>query len=613
MRTKYSYCQRILTSPVVAVLFASSLLTLCTQWTPAVAQGTKVPLKTGRSQFAMREFNDFISNELSRPKSAGSLKSFGFETDVVRGRVIDHEGMPIVGALMAAVEDIGYSGKCYDENFDITDAEGRFFLVADAERTRVVVKRGETALWSVQRGGRNEILIQWPAPASLKLTVAPALVQRQRQLVLSSTHYWAGMSVLRRVVDLDVNFQAEVKDLLPGNYYVTYRAIQPDANLVTLGTLSLEPEKETKWTRGGPEDGGRKIRGQLPRGTEWVKVSQLKMTYKHMPQGTELVSCRADGRFETRHLDAGVYRLESPTGVTTSVELTEENKPTVVDMSPPTGTELFVKQALAMQRTGRWSIDAARTKQLLGHQDRDGVVEELLRIVRSRTSSYKDRNIAQDALGQLTDREDVLQTLLAMLASETSPRRQAKLIRAFEKSKSNTATIIKALAKHRHSDSFRVRWGCYSVLNQLADAEPGNRDLVIPLLVDMLGDSWPRTRGDVAAALGRMGAKDALPALMKAKKDPVGVVRVWAAWAIWKVNGDDKQAIALMTAQLYGDSLAGKWESAYLLAQFKDLPPLTVSALVEAAKYESKPPYVGVKYELNRIKRSAQATLKAQE
>ena len=66
-----------------------------------------------------------------------------------------------------------------------------------------------------------------------------------------------------------------------------------------------------------------------------------------------------------------------------------------------------------------------------------------------------------------------------------------------------------------------------------------------------------------------------------------------------------------MTSRLYNESLSGKWESAYLLAEFKELPPLTIKGLVAAAQFTGRPKYnQAAEFELQRIKNSAIATLK---
>jgi HEAT repeat protein len=60
-----------------------------------------------------------------------------------------------------------------------------------------------------------------------------------------------------------------------------------------------------------------------------------------------------------------------------------------------------------------------------------------------------------------------------------------------------------------------------------------------PLLVQALADSSPRIREGVALALGKMGpsAKPAVPALTRALEDPSRLVRVRAAKALWKIDG----------------------------------------------------------------------------
>ncbi len=116
-----------------------SIVTLLCLAMVAPAFAAEPDPKPSLSRFEMRVFNNFISYDLSRPKLHGLMENMGLETRTVRGRALAHTGRPIVGALVALCEDIGYSGNCCDENFDITDQLGRFFLVGGLDRTRVVV------------------------------------------------------------------------------------------------------------------------------------------------------------------------------------------------------------------------------------------------------------------------------------------------------------------------------------------------------------------------------------------------------------------------------------------------------------------------------------------
>ncbi len=184
------------------------------------------------------------------------------------------------------------------------------------------------------------------------------------------------------------------------------------------------------------------------------------------------------------------------------------------------------------------------------------------------------------------------------------------MIRAFDDAKHDIPQIINAISPFLRDPDFRIRWGTCFTLARLGQSHAESRRRVIRLLIPLLSDPWDRTRADVAAALGRLGAEEALPALQKTRDDPVGRVRVVAAWAIWKINGDADQAIRLMTSRLNSSNQSGRLESAYMLAEFESLPPITVKALVAAAKFDGKPPFTGNAQVHASVKRSAMATLR---
>jgi HEAT repeat protein len=173
--------------------------------------------------------------------------------------------------------------------------------------------------------------------------------------------------------------------------------------------------------------------------------------------------------------------------------------------------------------------------------------------------------------------------------------------------------IIEGVAPYRNDDDMRVRWATYYTLARLNTADSSHQETVVQCFTEMLSDSWDRVRADVAAMLGRLQANEALPALRKTRDDPSAKVRVWGAWAMWKITGDQDPAVRLMTACLFNESLGGKWESAYLLADFEELPPLTVKALLHVTRLDEDPPQDKAdEFEQNRIKRTAISTLKKQ-
>ncbi|HJL17274.1 MAG TPA: HEAT repeat domain-containing protein [Sandaracinaceae bacterium LLY-WYZ-13_1] len=85
------------------------------------------------------------------------------------------------------------------------------------------------------------------------------------------------------------------------------------------------------------------------------------------------------------------------------------------------------------------------------------------------------------------------------------------------------------------------------------------RDAVVPLLRERLreDDDW-RVRASSGRALGRLAARDAVPDLVRALRDPVVDVRVVAAAAIWRLP-DPAAVPALLELLRDRDASARQW------------------------------------------------------
>jgi len=85
------------------------------------------------------------------------------------------------------------------------------------------------------------------------------------------------------------------------------------------------------------------------------------------------------------------------------------------------------------------------------------------------------------------------------------------------------------------------------------------RDAVVPLLRRTLRDDrdW-RVRASSGRALGRLGARDAVPDLVRALRDPVVEVRVVAAAALWRLP-DPAAVPALLELLNDRDAAARQW------------------------------------------------------
>jgi HEAT repeat protein len=121
-------------------------------------------------------------------------------------------------------------------------------------------------------------------------------------------------------------------------------------------------------------------------------------------------------------------------------------------------------------------------------------------------------------------------------------------------------------------------------LTQLADGTPderavaadqlgrrayGRRDRLVPVLRERLRDDrdW-RVRASAGRALGRLNARDAMPDLVRALRDPVVDVRVVAAAAIWRLP--DPAAVPALTQLLTDQDAAARQWGALALGVIRD-------------------------------------------
>lgn len=587
--------------------------------------------KAARTQVAGRELSNFVSHELSRPASRGTLINTVGDFRTVHGRVLDHDGKPVVGALVAICERIGYSNQCYDENFDATDELGRFVVQAGIDKNRLVIRRSPTAIWKYAlKPLQDYALVHWPAPASCEITVDESLGSPGDTLTITTAKYWAGMSVLRYRAVLDENRKASVIDLMPTHYVITNNKKLKHVEstiAIEIGRLSVKPGESVNVSC--QESGQRGLKGRvtLPLKPLTISIDRQKNAYEDHPRVVDAVDCEADGSFATRPLQPGRYVLtvfgpEQPQlqaqglgfrgiprrfTITQRITVPDEDLPIEVTFDhKPAGTADAVHAILDMQSTGRWSVAKQIVSNLIAHADRAGVEAELIRVINDTHAPYEWRDPALKALGGMTESPRAVKALLANLKSAQGVRLKTQAIRAFDGAKHAVDSIVTELLPFTRDAEFRVRWAAYFALMQLALIEGADRAVIEKALSHMLADPWERTRADVAAALGRLEAKSTLAALKNARRDRSGKVRVWAAWAIWKITGDQDQAVKLMTARLYNESSVGKWEAAYLLADLKDLPPLTIKGLQALARME----HDRRDYERQRIKQVANSTLK---
>ena len=626
---------------LVCLTFAAALLSTVALCQQAVAAESSQAPKSQRSQFDLLEVREFISQTLSRTESEGSHHLWGMQTRTVRGRVVDHTGQPVVGAYVAFVEPAGFGRNCYDENFDKTDEAGRFLVEGDFLKSRLVVSRGRRQVWStdVERTA-DSVDVVWPQPGSVRVTVDAKLLPQDTPLIqITAIRYRGGATHIQ--YPPDENHSIEVNDQMPGEFTVAVQRTIKTGNhsetrFVEVGTFQSEPGANLAVNR--QASGQRRVSGKCPAepgGPAILYVERVRTKYDDGYRLFELIACE-DGTFETSPLPPGSYMLRfkripkpkpaAQPQVETSffrpayaepewryrIVVPETDEPLAVDVSPP-ADKVVARIQNILDSQGplnvSWSHTDVQVAQLVRDPDPEAVQRELLRLYRDPNTPQEWQYPIRRALGGMLESPEVLGALLEKLRVSDDLGERTTILGLFRDSKRATKEIIDAVAEYRHDENVYIRSSALNSLGRLVDADETFRPIIIPWLIEATTDPYDKLRSDMVATLGRIKAEEAVPALEVAMEDPIGKVRVMAAWALWRITGERDRPIKLMTVRLRASDHSGKVDAANFLGEFGELPEITIKQLRPFTLVEVKPPYRGEKLLKFQLKSAATRTL----
>ena len=283
------------------------------------------------------------------------------------------------------------------------------------------------------------------------------------------------------------------------------------------------------------------------------------------------------------------------------------------DAKPPVVTVNFVHRVLGSQDSlaVSFSHTDVQVSQLVAHAEREDVVNELFRIIEDEQSLMQWRHPSFQALSKMLETPGVVTRLMKLLKTSNQFRVKNSILTSLYYAKHYVDEIVEQLATMRSSENLYFRRGSNYVISRLV-GQTKDQDQIVGYLVDALSvdDEWLQTQ--IIANIGYAKLKTALPTLRKLRKESDSPrVRVWAAFAIWKIADEREQAIKLMTVRLRSNLLAGRWEAAYLMSNFEKLPDSAIKALQAATRFTGKPRHTDdAGSERNRIKRTAISTLK---
>ena len=612
----------------------------------SVPASTQTPPKV----FDLATYKRFIDHELSRVRPSCAMSEMGIAGRTVAGKLVDHLGNPLPDVIVALVEPIGHSGDCYYENFDLTDEKGEFAVEGTVAKNRLIFRRPDGRIWreSVKIGDVQK-RFEWPTPSTLTVTIpddwkrefnldwanaekAPVLLR------LQTARYWSGLSIHHQMTNVDANGQAVFQDVVPGDYFLTLpksidlageslrRSVEVGRITVDEGAdlqLTLQPEGSTRLVGSCPM----KTNAPADRATSYVIAQRIRQHYEDQPPASDVVPI-VEGRFETRALSPGVYRLRAfvkavpqvqgrfggaePQVGSWLVEIQPNQDATRIDLDEqaPSKFDSAMDYALdaAIQRHG--SLTA---KQQALHWGEDVVAREFVRRLRSENIPYEWRRTLPELIRTISEQDEVTDELIDLMQTTRRNRQRRNLMDALRKSTYRAEDIATFLSRHLDSEDHLTRSTAARALGELAVHNPNHAGMIARKLEPLLLDPWEFIRISVAAYLGRIGSTNSVPALMRARSDSHPPVAMYAASSIWKIVGDPDDALPVMTETLGRDGICGLWEAAYLMqpiAEKHAIPPITQTKLRQVATLAAEPPFkTDFEYERSRAGKAAKRTL----
>lgn len=600
------------------------------------------PIPTGKKKadFDLSQYKGFIDFQLSRPKPECRMAEMGIPGRRVEGQLVDHDGNPMEDVAVAIVEPIGYSGHCYYDNFDTTDAQGRFVVDGSVAKNRLVFHKSNGRTWKVTLDPKQE-QIQFSWPQAAKVTVRVPKEIATQSVRIQTKRYWAAMSVQRHAAELDENGSAVI-EVIPGEYYVTAEKTIKVGG--TEKTLAIEiarfvtAEGEKKVVDCGEGDATvihgkytvepNPILGNLK---TYVLIERDRLSYEDQPPIADLLQLDANGTFRSRPLSPGSYsvklmakalvvggrfgrggdsvlktwRVKADESVP-SIDLESIPKPDPVAQQ----VESVLQQAAGETGSSRGGGSADRLKQ---SDERDKAEKELLRLLSDPLSPHPMRRVVPNILRGMTDSPQVIMGLLKTLENPISERERGTAIGALQTSTQIVDEIVAAIESYVDDPNHITRGITMRTLGDLGVNNPQHTTKIVKLLERGLGDSWEATRLTAADYLGRIGSANALPALLKTRNDVYGPVAVAAAYSAWKITGDPDDVYPTMAVVLERDGIAGLWEAAYFMksvAKSHPVPESTQGILRTVAAMAGKPPFKSsFEYQQSRAAKAAQQVL----
>ncbi|MEZ6124206.1 MAG: M56 family metallopeptidase [Planctomycetaceae bacterium] len=275
-----------------------------------------------RDPFQLLHFREKFNQPYFTTPPEDSLDVLGFPSRPIEGRLVNSDGKPISGMpvavqpkygsgrLMASVQ-IHVSDQAVDENFDVTDEEGRFRVEATMEHP-VLVFFSTAGLYRLTEPTVKDQAqdYQWPEPVSLSWSVPRRYAEPGQQIHFCQQGLWTKQ--IQPVYSATVPEDRQVRIQLPrGKYTACAEAVEYEV-MVELSRFTVTPNMTTIPDVPSAADGA-VIGGNCDLSPEkhYVIVTRPhhartgSLIYQVM--AVDMVRPAADGFFATRKLPPGAY------------------------------------------------------------------------------------------------------------------------------------------------------------------------------------------------------------------------------------------------------------------------------------------------------------------
>lgn len=600
--------------------------------------------KPKRSVADIERFQEFVKGQLRGEYTDLPLPRDLGPTRKIYGHLVDHNGLPMPGAMVFFVK-LGNASRVYEDMFDETDENGRFVVEADDHSSRLAVcsagPNSKVQSYPVPEG-HDYVEARWPELASCRIRLDESICDSDSMVHVRGEG--------KPKTGPDVEFTG----LLPGEHCVSVEswknenaAFRSYSSLV--GTFDLQPgEHKELWfpqscprrslklvfyclpvsctlytasTNQSRSGGGAVVDTHLEEYGSWIsdpttdEIEHAELVSRPLPPGNYHFLIEYDGASEQKH-EGGDTTYVSTHAVLSAADVAAADTPLLIDLRQkeklPPGQQ--VHRCLDSRHVSCSASVDENVALLMKVCDQDpACLEEVKRIAGDLGACWQWQMVVFETLVRYAGRDEVcLRALIAGLNTSCMLRLRFALDSVVKLDIDLLRRSCPALVQRFNEPERWLRWIVLRAIEQAARKHDAVLQELSGCLLEALKDPYSSCRRVAARTLGDLQVPEAVEMLKKmAKTDSSGQVRALSGWAAWKINGDREFALQVLRTQLFAEDIWGKESAARRLREFDDLPADLIEALERLESFTPPPPHEFECNEAVNVRHSAEYTLKA--